>query len=74
MWDYNIGLVRTTHLFKCNHYAKVGNSNSYLFSLHDADLYSRQLQGRLSTKTLVFELLATALPEVPWPHRVTHQN
>lgn len=24
MWDYNIGLVRTTHLFKCNNYSKVG--------------------------------------------------
>lgn len=23
MWDYNIGLVRTTHLFKCNNYSKV---------------------------------------------------
>lgn len=23
MWDYNIGLVRTTHLFKCNEYSKV---------------------------------------------------
>jgi hypothetical protein len=23
MWDYNIGLVRTTHLFKCNDYSKV---------------------------------------------------
>jgi hypothetical protein len=23
MWDYNIGLVRTTHLFKCNDYPKV---------------------------------------------------
>ncbi|KAL5344164.1 hypothetical protein BJX70DRAFT_9529 [Aspergillus crustosus] len=22
MWDYNIGLVRTTHLFKCNDYSK----------------------------------------------------
>ncbi|KAL2817992.1 hypothetical protein BDW59DRAFT_129908 [Aspergillus cavernicola] len=22
MWDYNIGLVRTTHLFKCNEYSK----------------------------------------------------
>ncbi|KAJ5593851.1 apses transcription factor Xbp1 [Penicillium hispanicum] len=22
MWDYNIGLVRTTHLFKCNAYSK----------------------------------------------------
>lgn len=22
MWDYNIGLVRTTHLFKCNGYSK----------------------------------------------------
>ncbi|KAL3476532.1 hypothetical protein BJX99DRAFT_138824 [Aspergillus californicus] len=22
MWDYNIGLVRTTALFKCNHYSK----------------------------------------------------
>ena len=23
MWDYNTGLVRTTHLFKCNEYSKV---------------------------------------------------
>lgn len=23
MWDYNIGLVRITHLFKCNDYSKV---------------------------------------------------
>lgn len=23
MWDYNIGLVRITHLFKCNEYSKV---------------------------------------------------
>lgn len=23
MWDYNIGLVRTTHLFKCSGYSKV---------------------------------------------------
>ena len=23
MWDYNIGLVRITHLFKCNKYSKV---------------------------------------------------
>lgn len=23
MWDYNIGLVRTTHLFKCLGYPKV---------------------------------------------------
>lgn len=23
MWDYNIGLVRTTHLFKCLDYPKV---------------------------------------------------
>lgn len=23
MWDYNIGLVRTTHLFKCLGYQKV---------------------------------------------------
>ena len=23
MWDYNIGLVRTTHLFRCNEYSKV---------------------------------------------------
>ena len=24
MWDYNIGLVRTTHLFKCMNHSKVG--------------------------------------------------
>lgn len=24
MWDYNIGLVRTTPLFKCNDFPKVG--------------------------------------------------
>lgn len=23
MWDYNIGIVRITHLFKCNGYSKV---------------------------------------------------
>lgn len=27
MWDYNIGLVRTTHLFKCQGYSKVGEHN-----------------------------------------------
>jgi hypothetical protein len=27
MWDYNIGLVRTTHLFKCNDYSKVSFSS-----------------------------------------------
>lgn len=24
LWDYNIGIVRMTHLFKCNGYSKVG--------------------------------------------------
>lgn len=38
MWDYNIGLVRTTHLFKCNNFPKVGNLDSYPFFLHAADL------------------------------------
>lgn len=33
MWDYNIGLVRTTHLFKCNEYSKVGSFCSVLCSL-----------------------------------------
>lgn len=27
MWDYNIGLVRTTSLFKCNHYSKASLSS-----------------------------------------------
>lgn len=26
MWDYNIGLVRITHLFKCQGYSKVSES------------------------------------------------
>jgi hypothetical protein len=31
MWDYNIGLVRTTHLFKCNEYSKVSSLYSVLY-------------------------------------------
>lgn len=27
IWDYNIGLVRTTPLFKCRNYSKVGLMN-----------------------------------------------
>jgi hypothetical protein len=27
LWDYNIGLVRTTPLFKCGNYSKVGLDN-----------------------------------------------
>ena len=29
MWDYNIGLVRTTSLFKCNEYPKVSHISSF---------------------------------------------
>lgn len=35
MWDYNIGLVRTTHLFKCNDYSKVRNSEFSLLNTAD---------------------------------------
>ena len=30
IWDYNIGLVRTTPLFKCRNYSKVGLMRSLL--------------------------------------------
>ena len=34
MWDYNIGLVRTTHLFKCQDYSKVGEQLSIYISFN----------------------------------------
>jgi hypothetical protein len=33
MWDYNIGLVRTTPLFKCSGYSKVGHARALELSM-----------------------------------------
>lgn len=33
MWDYNIGIVRITHLFKCNGYSKASpQGSSFVYS------------------------------------------
>lgn len=38
MWDYNIGIVRITHLFKCNGYSKASSQGG---SLMDSGLLTR---------------------------------
>jgi hypothetical protein len=63
MWDYNIGLVRTTHLFKCNDYSKV---SLFFFwtnlpkTLTNMKVVYRRRPRKCSTPILVCVISATA--------------
>src|SRR5213592_801451 len=75
MWDYNIGLVRTTSLFRCNNYSKVRSQTLGLLCF--IDYIYRQPQQGCSTRTQVFAISVTASQEEPWQPKVlinSHQN
>ena len=68
MWDYNIGLVRTTPLFKCTGYSKVWHHPAdWRFILTDNRLPLR----RCSIAILVCVRSVIVLRAVPWSHRVS---
>ena len=60
MWDYNIGLVRTTPLFKCNRYSKV------CLRLNHFYLKTNTTPDRTRKNTIIESRPARDLPQYNW--------
>lgn len=75
MWDYNIGLVRTTSLFKCNHYNKVSFNILSIEEPRQLVLTgSRPRQRRCWMQIRDFATFAIASPVVRLLHKVNSQT